>query len=953
MVTRKGLGQANILRTNNNTSTGYGVAYADEVSGHRTVGNLTALYTLHDWQLSASGNNTDNDAIGQLWYVVNADGNGNGCYYQLKGWSKRKEAAGWSEFKGTGASTAAAITFDNAASGMTAVNAQGAIEELNVKKLAKADIAQEPGNSEELVMSQKAVSDKLKGLSTEIIYDVSARNNGVVFESLSALLSSSDLNTLIPMLVRHGGMSIRFVQSSDNKYVQYRLIANTFSTTVTDWQGVDDKPTTGSNNLVKSGGVAEMISANKTETDTKLTELGSKTRGISNKDVTSNEQEIVFAKDNGEEVGVINDEGADFIHIKSGGKDVVTKEYGKDLSSNDYTDNDKELVQSLSYNISSKESHVADESVAFENKDGETVFEITNKSAFVKGVDILETLNKYDNKFYGVIRHRGSSDYAYQNRIGDFNEIASHFRMAMVKDGNVMYFLDQTDITKKEDGTEANLDGTDGDMLIVNDVPIYYVNVGNSVYDMKLFSLKAFSYDGVQADVIRPRGFSAGLAYVENINGNDVNDYINLGNGKSHYCRNANYIGDFAEMQGLVGKYVPTQNDNSITYNYDANGKYASSGAMRPKMAFTQRVAEKSAMNKNVNDAVYTNIDLLTVELILSMVQCEVGTKDISSYSLFGAPYSRNPIPPSYVFENGRDSFCGVRFKNNNGEWVYARIDDKPFDNGLTMAQMLISYFSPWEIMEQHLALSYAKANNISMNSWYVYNGNEYKWVSKPSFKSLDDGVMSAVLFKRFKSKLGDITYNGESVQGNDIEYVINSAIYRGIILDSSFHTWLTGINCILDGNEPNAYYMWVEKDYKKYIMDKDYEPISSGSLYDFEHLYKLAGIVKGESAVLYGKDCSDVSLIVPSVAVEVTEYKKDYEKIRFETDSVVANGSHYEEQDQYPVAETNVKMITGVKHGYYHSVPCQYSYIYLNHKRHYHRAMAGGMSFVCQNVNV
>ena len=98
MTVRKGLGQANILRTNNNTSTGYGIVYADEVSGHRTVGNLTALYALNDWQLSASGNNTDNDAIGQLWYVVDADGNGNGAFYQLKDWNKRKEAAGWSQF---------------------------------------------------------------------------------------------------------------------------------------------------------------------------------------------------------------------------------------------------------------------------------------------------------------------------------------------------------------------------------------------------------------------------------------------------------------------------------------------------------------------------------------------------------------------------------------------------------------------------------------------------------------------------------------------------------------------------------------------------------------------------------------------------------------------------------------------------------------------------------------
>ena len=98
MAARKGLGQANILRTNNNTSTGYGIVYADEVSGHRTVGNLTALYALNDWQLSASGDNTNSDAVGQLWYVVDADGKGNGTLYQLKDWNKRKEAAGWSQF---------------------------------------------------------------------------------------------------------------------------------------------------------------------------------------------------------------------------------------------------------------------------------------------------------------------------------------------------------------------------------------------------------------------------------------------------------------------------------------------------------------------------------------------------------------------------------------------------------------------------------------------------------------------------------------------------------------------------------------------------------------------------------------------------------------------------------------------------------------------------------------
>lgn len=113
------------------------------------------------------------------------------------------------------------------------------------------------------VVSSDGLAKEFNKFNTEIVlggvYDVSAHNNGSVFESLQVLLSSSNLSTLIPTSVRHGGMSIRFIQSSNNKYVQYRLMSNTWSTSVADWQGVDDKPTVGSDNLVKSGGVIENL----------------------------------------------------------------------------------------------------------------------------------------------------------------------------------------------------------------------------------------------------------------------------------------------------------------------------------------------------------------------------------------------------------------------------------------------------------------------------------------------------------------------------------------------------------------------------------------------------------------------------------------------------------------------------------------------------------------------
>ena len=82
-----------------------------------------------------------------------------------------------------GASTANAVSYNNETSGMTAVTAQGAIDELAAKNATKAEktevtaefekkfdkesILQELGNAEDKVMSQKAVSDKLSDLSNK------------------------------------------------------------------------------------------------------------------------------------------------------------------------------------------------------------------------------------------------------------------------------------------------------------------------------------------------------------------------------------------------------------------------------------------------------------------------------------------------------------------------------------------------------------------------------------------------------------------------------------------------------------------------------------------------------------------------------------------------------------------------------------------------------------------
>ncbi len=78
-------------------------------------------------------------------------------------------------------------------------------------------------------------------LALGAVYDVSAKNptagpNNDGKFTLEYILNQNNVNTLIPTAVRKGGMSIKFVQSSDNKYVQYRLMAQNFTTIEGYWQ---------------------------------------------------------------------------------------------------------------------------------------------------------------------------------------------------------------------------------------------------------------------------------------------------------------------------------------------------------------------------------------------------------------------------------------------------------------------------------------------------------------------------------------------------------------------------------------------------------------------------------------------------------------------------------------------------------------------------------------------
>ena len=83
------LKQANTLAPSNVSATGFALADARHIGGHKVVASLTALYALQDWQLLNPEETDTALALGQQWYVKGIG------FYRLTNWANRKTSSGW------------------------------------------------------------------------------------------------------------------------------------------------------------------------------------------------------------------------------------------------------------------------------------------------------------------------------------------------------------------------------------------------------------------------------------------------------------------------------------------------------------------------------------------------------------------------------------------------------------------------------------------------------------------------------------------------------------------------------------------------------------------------------------------------------------------------------------------------------------------------------------------
>ena len=110
-------------------------------------------------------------------------------------------------------------------------------------------------------------ANNVAGGSGDGVFDISEYNKSgdplapTPYADLAAALGTNGAN--VPASVRSGGMSVKFINAISGKYEQWRLMAASWSTTVSDWQGVDSTPSAGSVNLITSGGAYNEIQDSK------------------------------------------------------------------------------------------------------------------------------------------------------------------------------------------------------------------------------------------------------------------------------------------------------------------------------------------------------------------------------------------------------------------------------------------------------------------------------------------------------------------------------------------------------------------------------------------------------------------------------------------------------------------------------------------------------------------
>lgn len=343
--------------------------------------------------------------------------------------------------------------------------------------------------------------------SVDEVFDISEYHAGAKYADLAAALDSNNGGG-VPQSLQKGGMSVKFVSNSDNKYMQYRLMKNTWSTTASDWQGVDDEPIVGSDNLVKSGGVDKIITK----------ELGNHTL-----DLTTITNNPILFDDNGTwRINQSSYQGR-YFHCVAGCKYIIIPPTNKtclvsflkslNTTAPDYAENTTRIGKRGELEIIAPQDAIyiwvatkyADEDITPSIKiDGEGFTRITNAETNIRDINLFYGLFDGLSIFTGWLDGSSPSIVEY-NQYTKFVVIPSKGRkkIHIIKDsGSALMFFAKNYITTT--GTLELATGETGRRSVIGDAEISlpedigYIYLQISDYNNNNIKPKYLSIDGIK-----------------------------------------------------------------------------------------------------------------------------------------------------------------------------------------------------------------------------------------------------------------------------------------------------------------------------------------------------------------------------------------------------------------------------------------------------------------------
>lgn len=443
--------------------------------------------------------------------------------------------------------------------------------------------------------------------------------------------------------------------------------------------------------------------------------------------------------------------------------------------------------------------------------------------------------------------------------------------------GKILYVLDKLGATvvdgaakwRDTDGNLHAIDGSEGDIQVVNIKPIYEISgrytISNVEYDIMLRGLSPFVFNGIEASVIERGGMAPDYTVAHN----------DSGTTRMHSVYNPAWNGSFQAQNSIDGVYDVTTDAQTgevvETFNSAGTLLGGAGGCHSTNIALYD--GEQYAMNQNTDTTKtypWMNATARMAELLWSNMVAEGGTFDMHKAALFGSGFCSNDGATAAADweESATGAKNGVRVydKNNTPKYFALNANIKSWtgkSSDFYIAQMINDWRNPFKCMEAYRVLCYAIEQGIPELQWFAFEGHKYKWRGVNGYVGPLKGEATAVVFKMLSgqaaSNVLDPTDKATSIEGHRIDFMVSVGLYHGVTTQVSPSWWTSGL--VMTEDENGQYKCYMQRDQTKLLKTPNGDKATTDS-WPFESQYTLVGtFAKGEG---YRKNYSNQAFMVP-----------------------------------------------------------------------------------------